>query len=199
MYFPTSQQISAYYGAFLVTGPILLLISVGLWIWLIRAFRQVPRPSIDFRVLIFALGTLVIGSGHLLIYRDVTQAIQWQHQLTDVQEVHITPLVREYASPSGNTTILTDQTEVRRGLRLLTAAAARTRNHEGFSDGYRIRIVLKAPNQNTSRYLSVFRTSNGTRSVAVVMVLSPSSVAGVAEFSSPEFLAWLDKTVSTPP
>ena len=94
---------------------------------------------------------------------------------------------------------LRDPALVTDGLSRLVDSSAWHRNHEHYSDGYRIQIVIPGTPNEQGRYISVYRRSSreGTVTLAIPHIGESHSglVNHVGEYESPRFLEWVARTV----
>ncbi len=200
MTFPSAGQLIRHYNVFLLSGPFFLAVSVGLWVQWIRSLgkgRGNAPPARRGRLLLFAVGTLVIGGVHFLgIYASVANAIRFQFDPEKVAELRIVRVTEEGHGVQEVPRSITDRELIVSGLFRLAMSESLGRNHEHFLDGYRIQIVIPG---SPARYVSVYRRSSRGVAVAVVIPhLGPGhagTVENAGEYSGPSFHDWVRKNV----
>jgi len=200
MDFPGTGLLLRQYNIFLLSGPLLILGTVGYWaVRILRRRNPQSRPSTPFRKALFAsAAALLIGLVHFLgIYASIVNAWNFRFDPKDVTELRIVRMDEEGRAGSSGAKTLADRAALADGLPRLVASESRHRNHEHYSDGYRIQIVI--PGSREDRYLSVYRRSSGAGAVSVVIPHLGASHAGTVnhagEYSCPSFLDWVAKTI----
>jgi len=201
MDFPSAGQLIRHYNAFLISGPLVLAVSVGFWISWIRSLRKPPVAGTSggrHRLLPFALATLLIGSVHFLgIYASVANAIRFRFDPKDATELRIVRATEEGRVVDEPPRTISDRALIAEGLSRLALSESRRRNHEHFLEGYRIQIIV--PGSTTERYVSVYRKSSGGGSVTVTVPHLGAGHAGTmsnaGEYSCPGFHDWVARNV----
>ena len=147
MSFPSYLELIKHYNFFLLTGPIILLVSCGSWAALVRSRREAAATSGSnkgWNLLFAAVVTSIIAGVHLFgIYASVFNA--WRFRGLEPSRViglSVERMGEERLPENRPPVIITDTVLIREGLSTLAAAKSRSRNHERFSDGYRIQLLL---------------------------------------------------------
>jgi hypothetical protein len=204
MSFPSYLELIKHYNFFLLSGPILLLLSLGSWRALIRSRRGAVVTSGSnkrWNLLFTAVVTSVIGLAHLLgIYASVLNAWRFRRlEPGQVTGLSIQRMAEEGRPENRPPVIVRDAALIQEGLGQLATARSRSRNHESFSDGYRIQLLLGGAQSGTNYYLSVYRSSSGGGPVSVVIPHVGADSAGTAnhggEYSCVEFGEWVRRRI----
>jgi hypothetical protein len=200
MDFPSAGLLLRQYNVFLFSGPLLILGTLGYWGY--RIFRrrgpESPPSPPPGKALLASGAALLIGVVHFLgIYASLANARNFRFDPKDVAELRVVRMGEEGRATSGDPKTIRDRAMLDDGLSRLVESESRHRNHEHYSDGYRIQIVI--PGSPADRYLSVYRRSSGGGAVSVVIPHLGASHAGTVnhagEYSCPEFLAWVAKSI----
>lgn len=203
MDFPSTWQLIRHFNVFLLSGPVVLVVSAGFWFQWARSFRTpatVPMKTPRSRLLLFAVATLVIGAVHFLgIYASVRNAWKFRFEPREVAEIRVVRVSEEGTPLETPTKSISDRMLLTDGLSSLSHAESRRRNHEHYLDGYRMQIVMSAGASAVQRYLSVYRKSSRAGPVTVVIPhLEPGhqgTVQNAGEYTCPAFLDWVAKNV----
>ena len=204
MSFPSYLELIKHYNIFLLSGPIILLVSLGSWAALIRSRRQTavtPGGKKGWELLFTALVTSLIGGVHLFgIYGSVLNA--WRFRRLEPGQViglSVQRMGEEGVPENRPPVIIKDMVLIQEGLSELATSKSRSRNHESFSDGYRIKLLLEGARPGTDYYLSLYRNSNRGGPVSVVIPHVGANSAGTAnhggEYSCVEFGEWVRRRI----
>jgi hypothetical protein len=173
-------------GASLVAGPLLLVLSAAIWIYLIRRGKG-PDRSANRKVIFFGIISGLVGTGHTIgAYGEVWNARAFRFDPAQVAEIGVHRAPRE-SERSEEWWAITDRTAIRDGLALLETCTRYRRNHEMFSDGFRLEIVIPG---ERDRFLWVYRKTS-RRDEPAAIVVPRASRLGNAEYSCPAFVDWV--------
>jgi len=200
MDFPSAGLLLRYYNVFLFSGPLLILGTLGYWGYRFfhRRTPESPPSTPRGKALLASSAVLLIGVVHFLgIYASLANALNFRFDPKDVAELRVVRVGEEGRATSGDTKTIRDRAILEGGLSLLVASESRHRNHEHYSDGYRIQIVI--PGSPADRYVSVYRRSSGGGAVSVVIPHLGEGHAGTVnhagQYGCPQFLDWVAKTI----
>ena len=211
--FPPILEVIRSHGPFVFTGPIFLLIAAAIWVFILRQVFCAVRARLRLhergtdawnKVRLFALISvipLLIGVGHL--YGTCTaldNALRWRIEPADVAEVEVVRRPVLGKPTVGPPVYLRNRAVLQDGFRRLAGARYYVNHGEHYQDGYQLRIREVGAAEFSERYLSVYRRSDRTRDLPVVVLergpgaeYTADHVAG--EFLSPAFLKWVVEVI----
>jgi hypothetical protein len=181
----------SYLGGLLCLTPLVVcgIIGLGLWTYYPQALdpehRPRPRRSRALRATPILLAALWVSLLRLavLAYESVRFAP------SEVVAVQIMRRESETSPPFGPAVVLTEAHMLQSGLSQLAGASAHIRSHEGYSDGYQLRLRLQDEPEFGDRTLNVYRRSS--RSIEAVSIV----IIGTAEYTCPAFHQWIATTI----
>jgi hypothetical protein len=212
MSFPSLPQVLWYCGPFLFSGPVVLLVSAGLWfLYLRQVFRSVrarlrePGHAAGRAGGVAPLGfaavvALLIGVVHFCAtYSILHNALWWHIEPERIAEIEVEQMPKEGEPPVGPPVMISDRAALRDGFARLADAEAYQRNHESFLDGYRLRIREVGAANFSERYLTVYRQSKRRGAVPLVIPHRGPDDDGAqdegGEYTSPAFLKWVAEVI----
>ena len=205
MDFPSTMAIVKQYNFFLLSGPGALFAGILLLgrMVLQRVKRSDPqareRRARPPQLLFLAVALIFIGAIHLNVYRSVAVARDFQTiRLDDVDGLIIEAISDSDGHPR-QAVLVDDAAYARTGLRKLTTSASYSRNHETFSMGYRIQLIIKGI--KADKFLSVYRRSSRAGEVAVVIPhhgIDPSSMEFQGgTYEDEAFVIWVEEALAS--
>jgi hypothetical protein len=206
MKFPSYIELIKYYNLGLISGPGLIAISAA-FLWR-RYFKRnysqrdtggdrgTDRPEVGFIIVPF-----IIGLVHLIgVYSSVLNA--WQFRRVDpgkINAIIVEKMIQDGKPSSAPPITLTDTSLIRQGIDKLQGATSRLPNHEHFTHGYRIQLIVEGRNSNRPLYISVYRNSSNRGPIAATIPhVGPGftgSVANGGQYSCPEFVEWVSEHI----
>ena len=137
MTFPSTYEIIKHFNVFLITGPILIIVSISFWFLYYFRFRRWSSPAINLRLrtrdhsdlpakryrtpsqaLAIAIISMIIGGVHLLIYLQVSTAFRFRFNTAEVEEIRIARFQSQSTEPyrrqADQPLIIRDTTLIRR-------------------------------------------------------------------------------------
>jgi hypothetical protein len=185
-------RISAFVGNFICLAPgvLFLIIGLGFGIHALRekqAGRPLPTdppiPVLFGFILIGGVITAALGSSFLTY-------LSTRFDPTAIAEIRVERITDEDSSPLEPPIVVTDRKLLVAGFTHLTSATPHLRNHESYSDGYRIEIRLQGESSYGAHTIRVYRrTSRANQFTAIV------TMAGAGEYNCPAFHEWLHATI----
>jgi len=203
MDFPRLAQLVRLYNVFLVSGPIAFTVGVVFLVRWMRARRQPTegnRKARQTSQLVGALVALVIGLVHFLgIYASLSNALRFRFDPKEVTELRIVRMGGEGTTGPMISRTLSDRSLIEDGLARLVSSECWWRNHEHLEDGYRIQIVIPGSALEHDRYLSLYRRSSRSGSVAVVIPHlgegHVGTMSNAGTYSCPAFQEWAARVI----
>ena len=210
MTFPSTYEIIKHFNVVLITGPILLIVSVPFWVLFYLRVRH-PNPSYiprkrrrkSVQALAGALFLTMIGGGHLLIYFQVTTAFRFRFDPDDIEEIRIARFERQFTKPYwrhvGEPLVIRDTALIREGLSKLHSASSFQTEHEHF-EGTAYRIVFRfwGKSQYSLRSLWLHDRTQHRNDINVIIpnIGDHGSITNQGgEYSCSEFHQWFEKEI----
>ena len=166
MDFPATGAVIHYLGIFVFTGPCFLLVAMGCLIGWHRTSKQNTNQRSE---LLFAgMLLLLIGLAHITAYSIFFSATHYRFAPSTVVAVRVEHIMQENGPAVEPTIVFSDTLQIHRGLMLLATATGRSRNHEGFDEGYRLQFQFAGTSTFSNRYLSVY--PNASRGGAIDII-----------------------------
>jgi len=196
MDFPSTSAVIHYLGIFVYTGPCLLLIATWCWV----GWYRTPKQNTNERTQSQFAGMflLLIGLAHITLYSIFFTAAQYRFDPSTVVAIRVEHIMHENGPTVEPAVVFSDTLQIRQGLKLLATATGRSRNHEGFDEGYRLQFQFAGTSTFSDRYLSIYPKAN--RGGAIIPQFGPLSAnrsgSDVGEYSSPQFMAWTEATLT---
>lgn len=161
MSFPSTWEIIRQFHFFLLSGPIFITFGIGCLVKMYRnsnPHRQArKKASAPWPVLaVLAIFAIVIGSAHVLIYRQVANAFKFRFDPARVTSIEVS--YRELMGtdrsevPLRKSVVIDDPALIQEGLLKLATARSFQTNHEHYEGiAYRIDLRFKEPGWRHSR------------------------------------------------
>jgi len=172
MDFPNLSNSILSHGIFLILGPSLCLIAVGMSVRTIRT-RHWP-------VLLFASVFLLIGMAMSYTnYSEVYTSWSFRRQLTNahIQSVIIQKVDKEMGSASDPLLTIRNRDLINDLTLKLTDSEEFWRDHESFEDGYLLRFELADGSLSPARLIVWKKSNKGRRYIVMPQVSDPYAIS----------------------
>jgi hypothetical protein len=185
-------RVSAFVGNFICLAPGVLFFIMGLGFGIHslrerRAGRPLPNdppiPVLLGFILIGGVITAALGSTFLTY-------LSTRFDPTAIVEIRVEHIAREDSPPSGPPIVVADRNLLVAGFTHLTSATSHLRNHESYSDGYRIQIRLQGESSYGAHTIRVYRRTSRSNQPAVIVTMM-----GAGEYNCPAFHQWIHATI----